>query len=210
MTLTRIIGDIHGKWGNYYALAKAGPRYSIQIGDFGMGFRSQEKTDEMIKFHARNPGHRFIRGNHDNPAVCKLSPGYIPDGFVQNDVMFVGGAHSIDYWRRTPGIDFWHDEELSIPELNNLISIYEIMKPRIMISHDGPYEVVDEMFISKGLGAARSKKDPSRTQMALQAMFEIHQPELWIFGHWHIYKNQMINGTKFQCLGELDWMNIEL
>jgi hypothetical protein len=79
-----------------------------------------------------------------------------------------------------------------------------------MITHDCPTSVALEMFLSKGLGFGDNKQIKTRTGEALQAMFEIHQPELWVFGHWHNTLKQEINGTIFQCLGELDFIDVEL
>jgi hypothetical protein len=58
-------------------------------------------------------------GNHDNPYMCKQDMvGYISDGTVEGDVMYIGGAWSIDnpvappgWYRRTAGFDWWFDEE---------------------------------------------------------------------------------------------------
>ena len=61
MTLTRLIGDIHGAVYDYkaYAIDKfEGP--VIQIGDFGIGFGQGDYWHESIDdFHMIN-GHRFM------------------------------------------------------------------------------------------------------------------------------------------------------
>jgi predicted phosphodiesterase len=54
----------------------------------------------------------------------------------------------------------------------------------------------------------RYNKFNTRTGLALQAMFEIHQPEVWLFGHWHINKVQKIGATNFICLAELSFIDI--
>ena len=38
---------------------------------------------------------------------------------------------------------------------------------------------------------------------AFAAMFEYHRPDVWIFGHWHRSASAVVDGTRFQCLGEL-------
>jgi hypothetical protein len=80
MTLTRLIGDIHGQVYDYKAYAIdnfEGP--TIQIGDFGIGFGQGDYWHESVDaFHVAG-GHRFIRGNHDNPALCKTMKGWIKD-----------------------------------------------------------------------------------------------------------------------------------
>ena len=57
------------------------------------------------------------------------------------------------------------------------------------------------------------KLDPrwaSRTRQALQAMWSAHSPELWIFGHWHKSFDHVLRGTRFICLAELEYIDIDL
>lgn len=219
--LVRLVGDIHGNFNEYsfYTLGVgrtrhmgdvAPPDYSVQVGDFGIGFYTpywHESVNDWMKVHT---GHRFVRGNHDDPAMCKTMAGYIADGTVEGDVMFVGGAYSIDKDWRTPGIDWWPDEELSYEELDKMFDKYVETKPRVMITHDCPTHVSYEMFISKGLGMENVPVIQTRTAQAFQAMWEEHKPEEWYFGHWHNTRTMTLDGTKFQCLGQLDFIDVEL
>lgn len=208
MTQTRIIGDIHGKLYEYEMLLTNQTR-SIQVGDFGIGFAGQYWHDKVNDLH-RDTQHRFIRGNHDDPGKCPEMVGWIPDMTVEGDVMFIGGAWSIDWGSRVDGVNWWSQtEELSPRELYQAIEIYEQAKPCIMITHDCPHEAATELFFKTGL-APSGRQIQTRTAAAFQTMFEIHQPELWIFGHWHFTVNTEMNGTKFQCLGELDFMDVDL
>lgn len=216
---TRIIGDIHGKIYDYQIhCLKQGvrhsndicPQRSIQVGDFGIGFNSEYWHDSVAEWQRANPNHRFIRGNHDNPEQCKKMPGYIEDGYCENDVMFVGGAWSIDFAYRTPMIDWWPGEEVSHQRFEEIIEQYIQLKPRIMITHDCPTSVAKEMFISKGLSLGGNTQIKTRTGEALQAMWEMHKPEMWFFGHWHQTCDLTLFGTKFQCLGELDFIDVDL
>lgn len=190
--ITRFIGDVHGEMDNYLALLPSCER-SIQVGDFGAGF---------VPLPSMDLNHRFIRGNHDSPDVCRAHPNWIKDGTIDNDVMFVGGAYSIDYLFRTPGVSWWFDEELSWPELDTIIDLYIETKPRIMVTHDGPQLVMKKMF--------PFLDRHSRTQVAFQHMFDMHKPELWVCGHWHEDRNEVIQDTRFICLGELSYMDIDL
>lgn len=217
----RIVGDIHGKF-NEYSFYNLGvgrtrhmgdpvpPENSVQVGDFGIGFYSPYWHESVRDWMNKYPGHRFIRGNHDDPAMCKTMPGYIADGTIENDVMYVGGAWSIDREWRTEGKDWWPDEELSIDELNKIFDLYVKHRPRVMITHDCPTHVSYEMFISKGDGLVNTPHIQTRTAQAFQAMFEEYQPEEWYFGHWHYTRQMKLYGTKFQCLGELDYVDIEI
>lgn len=215
MALTRLIGDIHGEWELYHQTAtdaiNEGCERTIQVGDFGIGFAGPYWHDRADEFHWDGT-HKFIRGNHDDPARCKKMAGWIPDGLVENDVMFIGGAWSIDHALRTEGVSWWPDEELSIAEFNTLIDIYAQVKPRVMIAHDAPTDVTYEMFVQTGiaLGGHKATKINTRTGQALQAMFDIHQPEEFYFGHWHHSMKYKYGRTMFHCLGIHDYVDVEL
>ncbi len=210
---TRIIGDIHGRVYDYQSYAIRdfkGP--TIQVGDFGVGFAGPSWHDDLAKWQSNNPQHRFIRGNHDNLTKCKLMPGYIPDGLVENHTMFIGGAWSIDHAWRTEGVNWWADEECSYQQLEQLIEVYSIVKPKVMITHDCPTVAAVELFQKHGLliGGSSAKLESTRTASAFQAMYEIHQPDYWFFGHWHYTTFAKIGNTYFQCIGELDYLDVDL
>lgn len=210
--LTRLIGDIHGAWEQYHAIASEVDR-SIQVGDFGVGFSGPYWHERADEFHWDGQ-HRFIRGNHDDPTRCQHMAGWIRDGFVEvkdRVVMHIGGAWSIDYAWRTEGTSWWRDEELSQLAFDHLIEVYSVVKPQVMITHDCPSVASLEMFCKTGHAKMfNGKQILTRTGEALQRMFEIHQPEEWFFGHWHKTLDMAIDGTKFQCLGELEYKDVEL
>ena len=197
----RIIGDIHTKWPAYQKLCKS-CESSIQVGDFGIGFLSVQNTDFMNDWMIENPTHKFINGNHDKPALCKKMTGYLPNG-VYDEMMVMGGAFSHDKIRRTEGVDWWADEELSNEELYEMVDLYEKSKPKVMITHEGPLLVVKDLILGN-----YKHQTKTRTGQALQAMFEIHQPDLWVFGHYHEYHKSKFGNTEFVCLEELGWMDI--
>lgn len=208
--LTRLIGDVHGKFDRYKKII-AGCERSIQVGDMGVGFRNRhgEVKNNPPHYAMVRGDHRFIRGNHDNPAECRKHSQFIADGTVENDVMFVGGAVSIDKVYRTEGISWWPDEELSAAELNQIVDVYAVVKPRVMITHECPESVAE--IICRRMPS--SKLDPrfaSRTRQAFQSMLEIHQPESWWHGHWHLSIDHVVNGTRFICLAELEYRDVDL
>lgn len=209
----RIIGDIHGKIPEYLGLIE-GQESSIQVGDFGMGFITHYEKDRVDVAH-RTGNHRFIRGNHDDPALCRTSPGWIEDGYYDPDwdMMFMGGAWSIDHEiRRLQDARFgttswWPDEELALDAILRVHAEFVYRKPKVMITHDAPIQAAREMFFN-GKYSMFAPYRSTRTAEALQAMFYEHQPDLWIFGHWHNTEQKTINGTKFICLAELDHIDI--
>lgn len=191
----RIVGDVHGNMNAYLELRGFGP--SIQVGDFGVGFI----PDELIPSTSEH--HRVIRGNHDHPQEIRKLPGFVPDGTVHGQYMFVGGAWSIDKEMRTPGRDWWPDEECSLEELYDIYDKYVMTKPDIMITHDAPQSVPESMGL-----CVYKQNIRTRTGEAFDAMFQAHKPKLWIFGHWHITSDMNIMGTEFICVGANDAVDI--
>lgn len=213
MTKTRFIGDVHGLKNDLSLILNDLPEdvtSVIQVGDLGVGFGQSDYWHESLDDLMQGKNAKFIRGNHDSPEVCKTMKSWIPDGLIQNDMMLIGGAWSIDYQWRTMGIDIWEDEELSHEELNDLIDVYDLVRPKIMVTHDCPENVSLELFIQTGNSLGGATQFKTRTGAALQAMFDIHQPELWLFGHWHRNTDKVINGTRFICLDELSYCDVSM
>lgn len=212
----RFIGDIHGKVTPYLDLI-ADCEESVQVGDFGMGFLGTYNLDRAHAAHA-DGNHRFIRGNHDDPAICSESTGWIKDGTYDEarGMMFVGGAWSIDHaYRKAHEARFgvkswWEDEELTVPELARIHAEYVYRKPTIMVTHDAPMQVSKELFFDSGKYRMMGPHQSTRTAEALQAMFYEHKPDIWIFGHWHFNEVKKIDGTEFICLAELEHIDISL
>jgi predicted phosphodiesterase len=197
------IGDIHGKWRHYMDIISSAEN-TIQVGDFGIGFKNPVAL-ETVEEKMTKGNHKFIRGNHDNPVLCKEHDLLIDDGSYDcaNDMFHMGGAWSPDRARRIEGINWWEDEQLSTAELSQCIDAYATAKPRIVVTHDCPESVAyDSFHFYHGPG--------SRTRQALEAMFECHQPEIWIFGHWHSSLDYTKNGTRFICLNELETLQMEI
>jgi Icc-related predicted phosphoesterase len=165
---------------------------SIQVGDMGAGF---------VEIPQLSIEHRFIRGNHDDPSVCKAHPNWIADGTKENGMFFLGGAFSIDWQYRMIDVSWWEDEEVAYSELEGLVTSYEEYKPEIVVTHDCP-------TIAATTIKTHHQFDNSRTRQALDEMFKIHKPRLWIFGHHHHNASFDIEETEFICLDELTYVDI--
>ena len=206
----RYIGDVHGKFTRYKKLIKDVDA-SVQVGDMGVGFF--KGYNYGVKIPTSNPpfdhmskgNHRFIRGNHDNPAVCKQQRFWIPDGHFEDETFFVGGALSIDRAYRIPDYEWWEDEELSYADLLDIQEKYLDLKPKIMITHDCPEFVSDQVMKTHNM---TKFNDPSRTRQAFQSYWEMYQPEIWIFGHWHVSTDIQLKNTRFICLAELEYIDL--
>lgn len=201
----RFLGDIHG---NTKILRRAAtsanpPQELIQVGDFGIGFIYGNSIDHTPP----NKNIKYIRGNHDNPDLCPYDPNWIADGTVSDDIMFVGGAGSIDKQWRTPGVSWWWNEELSESDFMKVLQIYKENKPRIMVTHEVPDSIADKICEQR-----KSKKldIPSITREYFDIMLEYHKPELWISGHWHVQFDQNVNGTRFIVLDIDEYMDIDV
>lgn len=213
--MLRLISDVHGKFWKYFKIAKEA-EYSVQIGDFG--WRDSYK---FLQDYLSPNNHKVILGNHEDYDYIdeyglphNLGDfGYTTIGDVS--FFFVRGAFSIDrkprinYQWKT-GIKTWFEqEELTYSRLNTALAEYKMFKPDIVITHDTPQEVselVGKPDVLRAFGFEPPLK--TTTQLALQAMFEYHQPEYWYFGHYHRSWQQEINGTKFRCLAELEFTDI--
>jgi len=203
-------GDVHGKFEQYKKIIKQ-HKNTIQVGDMGVGFRRWPHGE-----WSQNPPYalmveqnaRFIRGNHDNPNVCAGHSQCIPDGKIINDMMFVGGAYSIDWKYRIPEYDWWDDEEIPQEWFDIIKQAYSVMRPACMVTHDCPY------FIYPMIHSHHFVDIPSRTPKALEAMWQMHKPKVWVFGHHHKSFDQIVDGTRFVCLAELEvkeinWLTTE-
>lgn len=199
----RIIGDVHGKFDKYYKIAKEA-KESVQIGDFGF-------ASEWLSLHNSDldpAKHKVLGGNHDEYPTASNVPHYLGDYGVHNceefSFFFIRGALSIDRHLRTTGVSWWEDEELSYNSLNQAMDTYAIEKPDVVISHTCPRTVAGRMF------KPSSKHEyKSVTESALEGMFKMHQPKIWIFGHWHQGAIVKIDGTTFRCLSELEFIDCE-
>lgn len=194
------VGDVHREFDRYRAiLDRFHPDTpTLQVGDMGVfGKKDFYKLGELLK---DQPNHRFIRGNHDNPTLCQKHPNYLGDaGYISEiGLFYVAGGYSIDKHRRTPGIDWWQDEQLSYSQLTSVMKSFQAAKPKIVVSHECPAEVMLHVITNKG-----KLYGESRTESALQQMFEMHRPDFWVFGHHHQKKIFTVKGTIFVCLGEM-------
>ena len=186
------VGDVHGKFDQF---KRIGERYPldliIQVGDLGLGFVDHSVLNNMLGWH-------FIRGNHDNPGVAAIHPCYMGDyGYWSDyDLFYASGAYSIDAHLRRVGVDWWEDEELSIAEWNAAIDLYGNTFPKIVVTHDCPTVAAPDYV--------RYSRNRSRTQQALDALWDTWAPELWVYGHHHSRSRQTIDDTKFIGLAELE------
>ena len=202
------IGDIHGAFNWYLAKGIKAASSSIQLGDFGWGFppeknkRGKVLAESLMSKDLESipamPQHKFLCGNHDDRKFVANHPNYVGDyGYDENSgIFYISGAFSIDFERRTIGIDWWDYEQLKYKALLKMIEMFADIKPRIVVSHECPSTAQYTLF-------PRSTKRhwQTTTQFALECAFDKWQPERWYFGHYHLTKHADIGKTRFQCVG---------
>lgn len=199
MPLT-IIGDVHGKYERYYRIirkAEVHP-YTVQLGDFGFKYNTLTNLDPNH--------HKIIGGNHDNYDRIIDIPHYLGDfGYSclnGIDFFYYRGAYSIDRQYRTIGIDYWSNEENNIETFMKARELYREIKPDIVLAHDCP-----DFMVPHYIGP-HARRYENITGWALGELYKIHQPKLFIHGHYHISKTTMYGDTKFICLDELETYTI--
>lgn len=188
-----IIGDVHGLVDSYNKLLQKIDGPSVQLGDFG--FRKEHM------WHLANVEpmmHRVLFGNHDYYPMLhqKHSMG---NWLLEDGILYVRGARSIDRALRAEGKDWWPEEELSYVQCQELIDFVGICKRgsgiRAVVSHDCPQMVTEQVF---------GHTEKSRTGQVLDEVWRIARPQRWVYGHHHRSRVDMISGTQFQCLAELE------
>jgi predicted phosphodiesterase len=196
-----VIGDVHGKYKLYHEIIRQSSYfpYTVQLGDFGFKYETLNNVDPNK--------HKVIGGNHDNYSSIINIPHYLGDfGYSclnGVDFFYYRGAYSIDKQYRTIGVDWWAEEQLSAEQFMEARKLYREVKPKIVITHDCP-----ELLYSYYLRPT-DKIYQNQTSYFLNELYNIHQPDLWIHGHWHLSKITKMEITKFVCIGELQTYTIE-
>lgn len=224
------IGDIHG---NFNGLIRNLNEFEIknenliQVGDFGIGFRS-EKDDllfmKKINDDLLSNNNRLfvIRGNHDDPkffdgSIVLSNLSLLPDYSILNlegkTLLLVGGAISIDRTDRRVDLNYWQDEifKLDVERINSLVVANKI---DIVVTHTAPSFVFPQG--SGTLIRFFTKKDKTLPQELLEErklLDKFHaivtcqnKPTHWYYGHFHNSNIEIIDGIKF-CLLNIDEMS---
>ncbi len=208
-TQLRIIGDVHCKNKQYLRLLDGMP-YTFQVGDMSVhGF------DFLVKEGVEEDRHRFIGGNHDNYNLIGDSPHCLGDYGVWSvpefgDVFYIRGAWSIDQKMRTPGLDWWPEEELTNAECEKALELYKEVCPKFVVSHECPLDIVQ--FVTSpqfayDMGFSGSVIH-TNTNRILQRMREFHAPKLHVFGHYHTKLDIIAHDCRYVCLPELGVLDL--
>lgn len=201
-----VIGDVHGKVDSYRKIVcKA--EYSVQVGDLSLfGYDGLVDIDPAY--------HRFFGGNHEQYSTINECPNSLGDfgEFELGGVkfFFVRGAFSIDAALRSPMVDWWPQEELSLHQCYECLRLYQQIKPDLVLTHDCPTAICQiignpQVLVNYGFDPVTFT---TNTQSLLQAMINYHKPSRWFFGHHHKSIKVKYHGIEFQCLNELETTTI--
>jgi hypothetical protein len=197
----RLIGDIHGDIDGYEKLLD-GCNYSLQIGDMGFEYSFNQDPER----------HKFFGGNHDNYDVIDESPNNLGDFGVWEvpnfgQIFWVRGGFSIDHESRRKRDtqignmlfkkSWWEQEEMSYARCQEALELYKEVKPKILISHECPINIVQFVTNPKFV-LDFGYDDPiikTKTNQLLQAMTDFHRPRLHVFGHFHRHFDAYIDGV---------------
>lgn len=193
MKKVAIIGDPHGNLNDYLKIVNHYNNKNIKtisVGDNGFYNEWEWGLQNIDSFK-----NKWLHGNHDMCTSdyfnCELSLGH---SNYWNNIFTIRGAASIDKIHRRFGIDWFEEEQLSAAQANEAINLYYGTLPKVVVSHDCPTDIKRILF---GYNTA------DYTNVVLQEMFELHQPEIWVFGHYHSNEVFQYKKTTFICLDEL-------
>jgi hypothetical protein len=200
-------GDIHGRIPEYLKLLAALPpgSRSIALGDLYLGRPGVSLPDLP-------PEQMFLRGNHDSPKLAAAHPNYMGNyGYIpEQEIFFLSGAFTASAAVLQNSAYWYKEEELSVEELEAALTLYCETKPRILLSHEGPAEIVAKMLsgVEGNYHEAKQACVKSRTALALQRMIEARAPDHHIFAHYHRRWTAQRGKTSFRCLKELEVFDV--
>jgi UDP-2,3-diacylglucosamine pyrophosphatase LpxH len=219
-----MIGDLHGEYINLlYKITKLELTNTtfIQAGDFGLGFHDLnydlQTLTSLNKFlKQRNNKLYIVRGNHDNPFFWKhCQELHLTNIFFAQDyevliiedqrVLCIGGGISIDRLNRTPGKDYWPDEEFVLNEA--LLEKACETEIDIVVTHIAPDNVWPYMFtpvvnhyVSREPGLAAALDLERRNMRKVYKRVLQAGCKQWYYGHYHQSIVEEKDGVLFRCL----------
>jgi predicted phosphodiesterase len=211
-----VMGDIHAEWGRVNILINKKHEEIgtiLQCGDFGYWPNFHNKsgiTGTGVRYTFDNYGLKnkgipiyFCDGNHENhPALLEgdkeltnRNINYMKRGTYLTledgrNVLFMGGAKSIDKKYRLAGHDWFPEESITERDIYALPDV----KIDIVISHTCPkkFPITYERI------GFHEFEDDNRDK--LDYVLTKYKPALWFCGHFHKYQTGMTKGCRWTAL----------
>lgn len=221
-----VVGDVHGQYEDLSALiSNKKPDIVLQCGDLDIPILNYE-TDR-IKMPSGCKMY-FAPGNHENYSTLENLENLTPLAIESNapihignkvyfcprgtritlddgrTVLFMGGGLSLDKQWRTPGYDWFHQEEITHKDLERLDGSAKV---DIVISHTIPEEFMfqarkwQKYFLAEKIA-------PESSRQALDWVLGLYKPTLWYAGHFHVYMHGQVDNTRWYALsmsGRTKW-----
>ena len=216
MQTVMYVGDLHGDldaiknveiWAD-----EINAEAIVQVGDFGCLWFND--VDEYFNTRLSKRPWYTCGGNHDNydnwrvssplylnrfnslellPNVYWIKRGHCQE-IGNRKHLFLGGATSPDKLQRIEGKTWWEYEMPTYQELRTFSEELDNEKPDVVITHDGPANIVKDM-LGINWDSALSRD--------LQNILDnsTHKPKHWYFGHYHKFIQEQKEDTLFSCCG---------
>jgi len=218
-----IFGDVHGNFNLYNnKLNELSPELSIVCGDFGIWPKWKNVTmgggfKYSLEYLKKSPCVTyFVDGNHEdfdclNEKYGKhyTFPSQYPSSVYNikhmrrgtilkiNDLtfLFMGGAESIDKMHRIEGVSWFRDESLSFTDIDTALEkiTSDNINIDVVISHCAPME----------FDIVKFNDYDNTSRKSLSGLLEYINPRLWVFGHYHMYKEGTYKDCKWVGLDEI-------
>ena len=203
------MGDNHGEYRYMFDIIKNNEIkdcYFIHLGDGGEGFIPLEKQLRQFAylndfFRAHNIQYMSIRGNHSDPFYFRpdsrvamsnfeLIEDYTVVEYKGKKIQFIGGATSIDRIHRNEGTSYWKEESVVLDK-------DKCQKVDILVTHTAPSQCFPQQFNDIVYNWARHDssllKDLTEERGLMDEIFEICQPSLHLYGHFHYSYTENVN-----------------
>lgn len=232
MTRVLVLGDTHADWDATKRVLNRMLTDDIeailQVGDFGYWPHMSDWHVELGRFlDDREVTLHFADGNHeDHESLNALYEGahrnsvfLDPDtkrvqhhrrgsvySFENTDVMFFGGAASVDRKMRTPGISWFSQELPTWQDFEFAVKFAEVWAPEFVVAHDTPdFAPPQYDRHQQTLWPAEDIQTSKHVRMIMAKLCEAVEPKVWFAGHHHKRMTEVKNGTTFEvmaCNGE--------
>jgi len=206
-----IAGDWHGNtpWATRAvesicaALPEDGPRIIVHLGDFGI-WPGRSGSDYLAALDAAlaqaSAELWFVDGNHEDfSQLARLRPDssgrepvsnriwHLPRGYRwrwhDRDWLALGGAVSLDKAVRTPGRDWWPEEEITVRQAGAVIAAGPA---DVMITHECPAGVEHNFPPPPEWWAAADLRRNEAHRSLMREVVLAVQPRWLMHGHLHI------------------------
>lgn len=205
------LGDIHGKFNIIYNFINKFDIENtniIQLGDFGIGFDILKEKRWLSLYHDqllnKNVHIWAVRGNHDFKQYFENDPfeftniHLVPDYSVINlcnkNILFLGGAVSIDRKTRKINNNYWEDEififdENKLKEFRNIDIVISHTSPNYCIPNNayGFGTLIEYMIEKYNDNTLKDELINERNQFdkAFEILKENNNIKYHYYGHFH-------------------------